>query len=58
MLHIGSRGDPDTNEGRDTRQLGATGRAIVVGGAGHGVDVVADHPQLTGRIASFLRDPR
>ena len=58
LLHIGSRGDPATNEGRDTRQLGATGHAIVVGGAGHGVDVVADHPPLTGRIGSFLRDPR
>jgi pimeloyl-ACP methyl ester carboxylesterase len=58
LLHIGSRGDPATSEGRDTRQLGAARRAIVVGGAGHGVDVVADHPQLTGRIASFLRDPR
>jgi pimeloyl-ACP methyl ester carboxylesterase len=58
LLHIGSRGDPATNEGGDTRQLGATGRAIVVSGAGHGVDVVADHPELTGRLASFLRDSR
>ena len=49
--------DGSPNEGRDTPQLGATGRAIVVSGAGHG-DIVADHPQLTGRIASFLRDSR
>ena len=57
MLHLGSRGDPLTNQGRDTHELRATGKAVVVGGSAHGTDLLTDHPELIERIADFVADP-
>ena len=57
MLHLGSRGDPITNQGRDTRELRATGKAVVVSGSAHGTDLFTDHPELIERIADFVADP-
>jgi dienelactone hydrolase len=55
MLHIGSRRDPDTVDGEDTRALGGTGRFELVGGDAHGTELVAEYPRLVGDIAAFLR---
>ena len=55
MLHVGSRGDPDTLEGDDTRALRPSGRVVLVDGDAHGTDVVAEHPALAAEIAAFLR---
>ena len=58
MLHIGSRGDPDTVEGSDTRAFGRTGRFLLVDGDAHGTELVAEHPALVATIAAFLRQRR
>jgi hypothetical protein len=54
MLHLGSRGDPITNRGRDTRELRETGKAVITGGSAHGTDLLAEHPELIDRIAAFI----
>jgi hypothetical protein len=55
MLHIGSREDPDTNSGADTRRFGRAGEAVLFDGSAHGTDLVAEHPELVNRIAGVLR---
>jgi dienelactone hydrolase len=60
VLSIGSRGDPLTTYGRDTRAFHRTlanDRMLLVGGSAHGVELLRGRhaPQARGAILRFLR---
>jgi erythromycin esterase-like protein len=60
VLSIGSRGDPLTKYGRDTRAIDrrlADDRILLVGGSDHGTELLGGRhaPQVRAAILRFLR---
>ena len=60
VLSVGSRGDPLTSFGKDTRAWHRTipdGRALILSGSDHGVDLLTDRhgPRVRSAIRAFLR---